>query len=248
MANRPPAAHKVVSHDEWVEARKKHLIEEKKFTRQRDLLSQARRELPWVSVENEYVFEGPKGRLTLAELFDGRRQLVVYHAMFDPASASDRTPWTQDAACPICSFWLDNLNGMVVHLKHREVTPIAVSRAPYPKIEAYRKRMGWAFDWYSSGASDFNRDFGVSFTRVEIDSKTPRYNYGTAAASFTEFPGISVFIKDDAGRVFHTYSTYARGLDMLNLTYHYLDLMPLGRSEDASRGPGWIRRHDEYDE
>lgn len=248
MANRPLAAHKIVSHDEWVEARKRHLIEEKKFTRQRDQLSQARRELPWEPVENEYVFEGPKGRRTLTELFDGRRQLVIYHAMFDPASASDRTPWTKDAACPICSFWLDNLNGMAVHLTHREVTPIAVSRAPYPKIEAYRKRMGWTFDWYSSGGSDFNRDFGVSFTHEEIDSKTPRYNYGTAPASFTEFPGVSVFIKDDAGKVFHTYSTYARGLDMLNLTYHYLDLMPLGRSEDARRGPGWIRRHDEYDE
>jgi predicted dithiol-disulfide oxidoreductase (DUF899 family) len=248
MANQPLPAHKIVSHDEWVEARKQHLIEEKKFTRQRDRLSQARRELPWEAVENEYVFEGPKGRRTLAELFDGRRQLVIYHAMFDPASASDRTPWTKDAACPACSFWLDNLNGMAVHLKHREVTPIAVSRAPYPKIEAYRKRMGWTFDWYASSGSDFNRDFGVSFTREEIDSKTPRYNYGSAAASLTEFPGISVFIKDDAGKVFHTYSTYARGLDMLNLTYHYLDLMPLGRSEEAGRGLRWIRRHDEYED
>jgi predicted dithiol-disulfide oxidoreductase (DUF899 family) len=246
MANQPLAAHKIVSHAEWVEARKQHLIEEKKFTRERDRLSQARRELPWEAVENAYVFEGPTGRRTLAELFDGRRQLAIYHAMFDPASASDRTPWTKDAACPYCSWWLDNLNGMAVHLKHREVTPIAVSRAPYPKIEAYRKRMGWTFDWYSSGESDFNRDFGVSVTREEIDSKTPRYNYGSAAASLTELPGISVFIKDDGERVFHTYSTYARGLDMLNLTYHYLDLMPLGRSEKA--GPGWVRRHDEYED
>ncbi len=246
MVNRTAAAHRIVSHDEWVEARKQHLIEEKEFTRRRDQLSQARRDLPWEPIEKEYVFEGPKGRRTLAELFDGRRQLVIYHAMFDPANATERTSWTEDAACPLCSWWLDNLNGTSVHLEHGEVTPIAVSRAPYPKIEAYRRRMGWTFDWYSSGETEFNRDFGVSFTRQEIESKKPAYNYGSAPSFATESPGVSVLIKDDSGKVFHTYSTYGRGLDMLNLTYHYLDLVPLGRNEEPGRW--WVRRHDEYED
>src|SRR6266851_3595271 len=235
MAEQTATTHRIVSHDEWLEARKQHLLEEKKFTRGRDRLSQARRDLPWEVVDKDYTFVGPKGRRTLSDLFDGRRQLVIYHAMFDPANATELTSWTEDAACPLCSWWLDNLNGMVVHLKHGDVTPVAVSRAPYPKIEAYSKRMGWTFDWYSSAETDFNRDYGVSFTREQIASKVPSYNYGSAASFASESPGISVFIKDDSGKVFHTYSTYGRGLDMLNLTYHYLDLVPQGRNEDPGR-------------
>jgi predicted dithiol-disulfide oxidoreductase (DUF899 family) len=246
LAQQTATTHRIVTHDEWLEARKQHLLEEKEFTRERDRLSQARRDLPWEEVDKEYTFEGPKGRQTLSDLFNGRSQLVIYHAMFYPANATEHTSWTEDAACPLCSWWLDNLNGMVVHLRHGEVTPVAVSKAPYPKIEAYSRRMGWTFDWYSSGDSDFNFDYGVSFTRDEVVSKAPTYNYGSAAPFQTESPGISVFIKDDSGKVFHTYSTYGRGLDMLNLTYHYLDLLPKGRNEKP--GQWWVRRHDEYED
>jgi predicted dithiol-disulfide oxidoreductase (DUF899 family) len=246
MAKQAAATHNIVSHEQWVEARKQHLLEEKEFTRERDRLSQARRDLPWEKVEKEYTFVGPRGRQTLSDLFNGRGQLVVYHAMFDPATATPRTTWTEDAACPFCSWWLDNLNGMVVHLNHRDVTAIAVSTAAYPKIEAYSKRMGWTFDWYSAGGTDFNTDYGVTFTPDEVADGARTYNYGSAAPFATEGPGISVFTKDSSGSVFHTYSTYGRGLDMLNLTYHYLDLVPMGRNEE--QGIGWVRRHDEYED
>jgi predicted dithiol-disulfide oxidoreductase (DUF899 family) len=235
--------HHVVSHDEWLAARKQLLAEEKEFTRLRDQLSQRRRDLPWEAVDKEYVFEGPHGRQTLAELFDGRSQLVVYHAMFDPATASPSTSWTEDAACQFCSFWADNFNGIVVHLNHRDVTLVAVSRAPYAKIAAYEQRMGWTFPWVSSGKSDFNFDYRVSFTTQEVAEQAD-YNY-TIQAVGPEQPGVSVFCKDAAGRIFHTYSTYARGLDMLNVAYHYLDLVPKGRDE-GDGGPYWVRRHDEY--
>ena len=238
--------HKVVPHEEWVAARKLHLQEEKDFTRRRDRLSQSRRDLPWEAVEKEYVFEGPQGRQTLAELFDGRGQLVIYHAMFDPASASASTSWTEDAACPYCSFWIDNFNGIVIHLNHRDVTLIAVSRAPYPKIAAYKRRMGWTFSWVSSGKSDFNRDFGVSFSAKDVADRKADYNYGTGNSWHSEAPGVSVFTRDVGGRIFHTYSTYARGLDMVNVAYHYMDLVPNGRG-DEEHGPNWVRRHDEYD-
>jgi predicted dithiol-disulfide oxidoreductase (DUF899 family) len=239
------AIHKIASHEEWLAARKQHLVEEKKFTRLRDELSQARRDLPWEAVEKEYVFDGPKGRQTLDELFDGRSQLVIYHAMFDPANASSQTSWTEDAACPFCSFWMDNFNGVVVHLGQKDVKMIAVSRAPYPKITAYAKRMGWSFDWFSSGGTDFNSDYGVSFTAEQVAGKTADYNYGTQNSWQTEGPGISVFVKDEDSRIYHTYSTYARGLDMLAVAYHYLDLVPKGRNED--HGPYWIHRKDEYE-
>jgi predicted dithiol-disulfide oxidoreductase (DUF899 family) len=235
--------HHVVSHDEWLAARKQLLAEEKEFTRLRDQLSQRRRDLPWEAVDKEYVFEGPHGRQTLAELFDGRSQLVVYHAMFDPATASPSTSWTEDAACQFCSFWADNFNSIVVHLNHRDVTLVAVSRAPYAKIAAYQQRMGWTFPWVSSGTSDFNFDYRVSFTAQEVAEQAD-YNY-TMQAVGPEQPGVSVFFKDAAGRIFHTYSTYARGLDMLNVAYHYLDLVPKGRDE-GDGGPYWVRRHDEY--
>jgi predicted dithiol-disulfide oxidoreductase (DUF899 family) len=239
--------HKVVSHEEWVAARKQLLAEEKEVTHLRDRLSQWRRDLPWEAVDKEYVFEGPNGRQTLTDLFDGRSQLVVYHAMFDPATASPSTPWTEDAACQFCSFWMDNFNGIVVHLNHRDVTMIAVSRAPYDKIAAYEKRMGWTFPWFSSGQSDFNVDYRVSFTAQEVAEKKAEYNYTIQDPRLSEHPGVSVFIKDAAEKIFHTYSTYARGLDMVNVAYHYLDLVPKGRDERDS-GPYWVRRHDEYED
>jgi len=238
--------HTVASHEEWLAARKQLLADEKEFTRLRDRLSQRRRDLPWEAVDKEYLFAGPNGRQTLAELFDGRSQLIVYHAMFDPATASPSTSWTVDAACQACSFWADNFNGIIVHLNHRAVTMIAVSRAPYAAIAAYRQRMGWTFPWFSSGQSDFNVDYHVSFTAHEVAEKKAEYNYTIQDPHVTELPGLSVFIKDAAGRIFHTYSTYARGLDMVNVAYHYLDLAPQGRDE-GDGGASWIRRHDEYD-
>ena len=235
--------HRVVSHGEWVEARKRHLAEEKKFTKLRDELSQARRDLPWERVEKAYVFEGPQGRRTLAELFDGRGQLVIYHAMFNPDTASDTTPWTQDAACQFCSFWMDNFDRVVVHLNHRDITMVAASLAPVSKIEAYRKRMGWAFPWYSSTGSDFNFDYHVSFTPQELKAGKAEYNYRVDPIGRSESPGLSVFLRDGR-QIYHTYSAYARGLDMLNVAYHYMDLVPEGRDEES--GPFWLHRRDEY--
>jgi predicted dithiol-disulfide oxidoreductase (DUF899 family) len=234
--------HTVVSHAEWVEARKRHLAEEKKFTRLRDQLSQARRDLPWERVEKDYVFDGPAGRKTLAELFGGRGQLVVYHAMFNPDTASDHTSWTSDAACLACSFWMDNFDRVVVHLNHRDITMAAASNAPVEKIEAYRRRMGWTFTWYSSAGSDFNYDYHVSF---EPGATSGEYNYLEGPFGQSEAPGVSVFLRD-GGEIYHTYSTYARGLDMLNVAYHYMDLVPKGRDEGAGNGMMWLRRRDEY--
>jgi len=239
------ADHKVVSHTNWLESRKRHLADEKEFTRMRDRLSQARRDLPWELVDKEYVFEGAGGRATLADLFDGRGQLVIYHAMFNPAMATPSTTWTEDAACQACSFWVDNFVNVIVHLNQRDVTLIAASRAPYPKIAAYMKRMGWSFNWVSSGDSDFNFDYGVSFTPDELKEDGAFYNYTRQNPGLTEREGISVFAKDDEGTVFHTYSAYARGLDMVNVAYHYLDLVPKGRDE-GEQGLIWVRRHDEY--
>jgi len=239
------AEHRVVGHDAWVEARRKHLAKEKEFTRLRDQLSRERRELPWELVEKEYTFESERGAQTLNELFDGRGQLVVYHAMFNPDTAGPDTTWTVDAACFVCSYWMDNFNGVTVHLNHRDITMVAVSRAPYPAIAAYRKRMGWGFPWLSSAGSDFNFDYRVSFTEDELAAGQLDYNYRPNPFSMSEAPGASVFFKDGEGRIFHTYSTYARGLDMLNVAYHYMDLVPKGRDE-ADSGVGWLRRRDEY--
>jgi predicted dithiol-disulfide oxidoreductase (DUF899 family) len=234
--------HRIVSHDEWVEARKQHLDDEKEFTKQRDQLSQARRDLPWELVDKQYVFEGPQGRRTLEELFEGRGQLVIYHAMFNPDTASDRTSWTKDAACFVCSYWMDNFDRIVVHLNHRDITMAAASNAAIDKIEAYRKRMGWTFPWYSSRGSDFNFDYHVSF---KPGVKEGDYNFREEAIGQSENPGVSVFIRD-GGKVYHTYSTYARGLDMLNVAYHYMDLVPKGRDEGTANGMIWLRRRDEY--
>ncbi len=231
--------HQVVSREEWAAARKALLAEEKEFTRLRDRLSQARRALPWVRVDKPYVFDGPNGKQTLAELFEGRSQLLVYHFMFDPT-------WTE--GCKSCSFWADNFNGIVVHLNHRDVTLVAVSRAPFATLRAFQQRMGWSFTWVSSFHSDFNHDFRVSFTPEEREKGKRPYNYGTSDFSSPEAPGASVFYKDASGAVFHTYSCYARGLDPLNGAYQWLDLVPRGRDEAGlPYSMAWVRYHDRYD-
>ena len=227
---------RVVSHEEWLDARRAHLAKEKEFTRLRDELSRERRELPWERVDEAYAFDAPEGRVTLADLFGGLGQLVVYHFMFGP-------DWTE--GCPSCSFWADNYNGIDVHLAHRDTALVAVSRAPLSKIEAYKKRMGWSFRWVSSAGSDFNFDFGVSHVPQESDA--PNYNYGTIKFGGEEAPGFSAFRRGDDGAVYHTYSTYARGLDMLNGAYHMLDLTSKGRDEGSLSHPmSWVRRHDRY--
>lgn len=231
------SAHRVVSHDKWVEARRKFLALEKAFTRERDALSRKRRELPWEKVEKEYVFDGPKGKESLADLFAGKSQLIVYHFMFG-------ADWKE--GCPACSFWADNFNPNIVHLQHRDTTMVAISRAALPKLEAFKKRMGWSFKWLSSGANDFNRDYGVAFTPQEVESKKAEYNYAMQDPLETEREGASVFFKDPDGNVFHTYSAYARGIDLVNTAYNYLDLVPKGRDEDENGLPGWIRHRDKY--
>jgi len=230
--------HKIVSREEWIEARKTHMAREKEFTRAREALSEERRNLPWVKVDKDYVFEGADGKVGLADLFKGRPQLVVQHVMFAPE-------W--DAACKSCSFWADGFERMVPHLAARDTTMIAVSRAPLAKLEAFKKRMGWTFDWVSSGANDFNHDYGVTFTGEQIAAGKPMYNFGTTPFYGEELPGISVFYRDEPGAVFHTYSTFARGLDMMNAAYHYLDLTPLGRHEEGLPYPmDWVRLRDQY--
>lgn len=230
--------HKVVPHAQWLAARKKLLAQEKKFARLRDELSWQRRNLPWELVDKDYSFDGPKGKETLAQLFEGRTQLVVYHFMFGP-------DWK--AGCPHCSRWADNFNGIIVHLNQRDVTMVAISRAPYRKLAAYRKRMGWSFRWLSSLGSDFNFDYQASFRPEDLSAGRAYYNFTMQDPGSTEREGISVFVKDRRGRVFHSYSTHARGIEDLNLDYRYLDLVPKGRDEDG-RGPFWVRRHDEYGE
>jgi len=227
--------HPVVDHDEWLAARKELLAKEKEFTKLRDELSARRRELPWERVEKEYVFVGADGREALPELFDGCSQLVVYHFMFAP---------DDDEGCKSCSFWADNFNPNVVHLEARDVTLVAVSRAPYEKLAAYEHRMGWSFPWYSSAESDFNFDYGVSFSPE--DEEKHMYNYGSLRPRNPDREGVGVFYAAPDGAVFHTYSTYARGIDLLNTAYNYLDLVPKGRDEEG-RSQSWVRRHDEYE-
>jgi predicted dithiol-disulfide oxidoreductase (DUF899 family) len=231
------ARHTVVSRKEWLTARKALLTKEKTFTRLRDQLSKERRQLPWVKVDKDYIFDGPQGKETLSELFDGRSQLIIYHFMFGP-------DW--DAGCKHCSFWADNFDRIIVHLNHRDVTMVAASRAPYRKLESYKKRMGWNFKWVSSGNTDFNFDYHVSFTPEEEAKKKAFFNYKIQDPDSSDREGASIFFKDARGNVFHTYSTYARGIDMVNGAYHYLDLVPKGRDEGKS-GPSWLCRHDEYD-
>jgi predicted dithiol-disulfide oxidoreductase (DUF899 family) len=230
--------HKIVSHAEWTAARKELLAREKQFTHERDRLSEARRNLPWERVSKDYVFERARGKATLAELFDGRSQLVIYHLMFGP-------DWK--AACKSCSFWADNFNGIVEHLKHRDVTLMAISRAPLAKLTAFARRLGWTFEWASSLGNAFNHDFGVSFTPEELASGAVEYNYGPYKDAGSEMPGISAFARDADGNVFHTYSCYSRGIDMMNGAYQYLDFVPKGRDESGlPNAMSWLRLRDEY--
>jgi predicted dithiol-disulfide oxidoreductase (DUF899 family) len=233
IADRP-----VVSRDEWIAARKRFLIKEKKFTKLRDELSRERRDLPWVRVEKGYTFEGPDGRETLPQLFAGRSQLVVYHFMFDPA-------W--EAGCKSCSFWADSFERNVVHLNQRDVTLVAVSSAPLAKLEAFRERMGWTFKWVSCAGGDFNRDYHVSFAPEQLAGGEAEYNYEPRTGAMPELPGLSVFFQGPAGAVFHTYSCYARGLDAINAAYQILDLVPKGRDEAGlPYTMAWVRHRDSY--
>ena len=228
-------AHPVVSHEEWLAASRELLAKEKEFTKLRDELSRQRRALPWERVEKEYSFEAPEGRVTLADLFGGHGQLIVYHLMFGP-------DWSE--ACKSCSFWADNLNGVDVHLAHRDTALVAVSRAPLATLEAYAKRMGWTFRWVSAGESDFNFDYRVSSRPGEDEMD---YNFGTMKVGPGEMPGFSAFRRGDDGAVYRTYSTYARGVDMLNGAYHLLDLTSKGRDEsDLPFTMSWVKRHDQY--
>jgi predicted dithiol-disulfide oxidoreductase (DUF899 family) len=225
---------------EWLEARKAFLAKEKAFTRQRDKLNRERQQLPWVKVEKNYVFNGPNGQETLADLFGGRSQLIVYHFMFGPE-------WPE--GCPSCSLLADSIDGSLVHLANRDVTLLAVSRAPSSRIEAFKKRMGWGFKWVSSNASNFNYDFNVSFTKEEVEKGNMYYNYARGFFPSDEGPGVSVFYKDAAGDIFHTYSAYARGGDILINTYNYLDVAPKGRNEDFfAFTMSWVRHHDRYED
>jgi len=230
--------HKVVSHDQWIAARKDLLTKEKQFAHQREDLARQRRELPWEKVEKAYTFESAKGKESLADLFEKRSQLVVYHFMFAPE-------W--DEGCPHCSFWADNFNGVDVHMNHRDVTFVAISRAQISKIEAFKKRMGWNFKWVSSGGNDFNYDYFASFKPEERKNGTAFYNYEQTKDQHSDREGISVFYKDGQGALFHTYSTFARGIDPVNGAYQFLDLVPKGRDEASLEfSQSWVRYHDRY--
>ncbi|HSJ02022.1 MAG TPA: thioredoxin family protein [Verrucomicrobium sp.] len=231
--------HKIVSQDEWISARKELLKKEKAALRQLDALAEERRELPWVKVSKDYVFDGPGGKVKLADLFAGNDQLVIYHFMFGP-------DWQE--GCPSCSFVSDHFDGMLPHLAARHVTMAVVSQAPLAKIQEFKDRMGWQFKWVSSFGGDFNFDFHVSFTKEEMAQGKVNYNYTMKEFPSTEGPGLSVFYKDEAGDIYHTYSTYERGLDNLMGTYKLLDLVPKGRDEDdLSFTMAWVRHHDRYD-
>jgi predicted dithiol-disulfide oxidoreductase (DUF899 family) len=228
---------RIVPRDEWLAARKQHLSKEKELTRLRDDLSAERRALPWVKVDKPYVFEGPKGKETLGDLFDGRSQLVVYHFMFGPE-------WEQ--GCPSCSWAADNIDGNVVHLNARDVTVAVVARAPLARIDAFKKRMGWRFKWVSSYGTDFNYDYHVSFTKEEMAKGNAHYNFGPNGFPSEEAPGVSVFCKNGKGEIFHTYSSYARGAESLLGGYYFLDIVPKGRDEEKPWTMSWVRHHDRY--
>ncbi len=228
---------KVVSQKEWFAARKKLLVKEKKFSKLRDELNLQRRKLPWVKVEKDYVFDGPNGKETLAELFGGKSQLIVYHFMFGPG-------WRE--GCPHCSFWCDHYDSAGIHLPQRDTALVVVSRAPWKEIAPFKKRMGWKFKWLSSFKSDFNFDYHVSFTPDEIKIGALSYNYGKIKMKIDELQGVSAFYKDKNGDIYHTYSSYARGIDLLNTTYNFLDLTAKGRDENPDAPQNWVRYHDQY--
>jgi predicted dithiol-disulfide oxidoreductase (DUF899 family) len=230
---------KVVSRDEWLAARLELLEEEKAHLRARDALAAQRRALPWVRVETPYVFRGPRGELTLSQLFADKSQLIVMHFMFGEG-------WEE--ACPSCSFWADGYDGTTVHMAHRDAAFVAVSNCPLARIEAYRKRMGWSFAWVSCHGTSFGHDFHVSFTPQEMERGEVEYNYRRGRFPSSEAPGASVFARDDAGAVYHTYSCFSRGLDNLNVAYQFIDLLPKGRDEEGlSHAMAWVRRHDRYE-
>ncbi|MCX6954405.1 MAG: DUF899 domain-containing protein [Verrucomicrobia bacterium] len=241
--NAPSSPPRIVARAEWLLARQSLLAREKEHQHHRDALAAERRQLPWVKVDRPYSFDGPDGRETLAELFGGRSQLVVYHFMFGPG-------WEE--GCKSCSFCMDHADPMLPHLRARDVTLLAVSRAPYAELAAFQRRMGWKFKWVSSGDSGFNTDFHVSFTREEMEAGRVNYNFQTFPPGLLpveELPGVSVFARNAAGDVFHTYSAYARGCEPLLGTYHVLDLMPKGRDEEGlAHSMAWVRYHDRYDE
>ncbi len=229
---------KVVSHDEACAARGAFLLEEKQFTKARDELARKRRALPWTRVEKTYVFDTVRGPQSLADLFSGRSQLIVQHFMFAPE-------WSE--GCVGCSFGADSVDGALPHVQARDASFVAVSRAPLEKLLRYRKRMGWTFDWVSSGGNDFNYDFGVAFRPDDIAAGRATYNHRPLTFEASDLPGISVFFKDAAGEIFHTYSTFARGPEMMITAYMYIDLLPKGRDEEGlANPPSWWRRHDEY--
>ena len=241
--------HEVVSKDEWLKARKRLLAKEKEFTRMRDQLSAERRALPWLRIDKDYSFDGPNGRETLAQLFGDRSQLVVYHFMFAPE-------W--DVGCKSCSFWADNFNGITAHLRARDVAFAAISRAPFAKLKGFAKRLGWTFKWVSSDESDFNYDFEVSFRPDALARGEATYNFAKLSSfrsrgvvlnmTPSDMPGISVFAKDESGAVFRTYSTFGRGIDMMNTAYQYLDLVPKGRDEgEQGHTMAWVKLRDLYD-
>ena len=227
----------IVTEEKWLAARREFLREEKEFTRLRDRLAARRRELPWVKVAKAYAFESTAGRLTLAELFDGRSQLAVYHFMFGPG-------W--EVGCKSCSYIADHLVPTVAHLQARDVALAVISHAPLAEIIPFKERMGWAFNWVSSHGSDFNRDYHVSFTPEEMARGQVDYNYSLMDFPMEEAPGLSVFAKDANGDVYHTYSTYGRGVEVLMGTYSVLDLVPKGRDEDPEATMSWVRHHDSY--
>lgn len=233
------ANHPVVSGDRWVAERRKLLAREKELTRLRDQIARERRALPWERVEANYVFDTLEGPRTLSDLFAGRRQLLVQHFMLGPG-------WEE--GCKSCSYMADHVDGMTVHLAHRDVTFVAISHAPLAEIERFRRRMGWQFRWVSAFGSDFNYDFGVSYTPEQIATGDVGYNYGTSPHVNDELPGVSVFFKDDTGQVLHTYSTYGRGVEVMMGTYNMLDLTPKGRDErDVPNKMEWVRHHDRYE-
>jgi predicted dithiol-disulfide oxidoreductase (DUF899 family) len=231
--------HPVVSRERWLAERQLLLAHERELTHLRDQIARERRALPWVRVDKNYVFDTPEGPRTLSDLFDGRHQLLVQHFMLGPG-------WEQ--GCPSCSYMADHADGMTIHLAHRDTTFVAISRAPLPEIRRFKQRMGWCFTWVSSNATDFNFDYGVSFTPAQQVTNEVTYNYAKQPFECEDMPGISVFFKDDAGNVFHTYSTYRRGVEVMMGTYNLLDLTPKGRDErDTPYKMEWVRHHDRYE-
>jgi predicted dithiol-disulfide oxidoreductase (DUF899 family) len=239
MSTRTIDKPKIVSREEWLVARKKLLAREKQLTRERDTVAAERRQLPWVKVEKNYTFDSSSGKKSLADLFNGKSQLIVYHLMFGPE-------WQE--ACPSCSFNMDHTDSALVHLAQRDVSFAAISRSPISKIEAFKKRMGWKFNWVSSHGSDFNYDYHVSFTPEQLAQGKVEYNFDLTVFPGAEAPGISVFYKDQDGHIFHTYSAYARGTETTMNAYNYLDYVPKGRDEDGlAFSMSWLRHHDRYE-